>query len=160
MTSPWLSPASIARATRVSTDTLRHYERKGLLRGVERSAAGHRRYRPDTIGRIRMIQHALMMGFTLGELAAALRQRDKGMPPCRKVRGLIAERLAQLDGRMEQLALLRDEMRAILRDCDRRLASTPRGEPALLLDMLAARPALMGLHSARRALAGQGPGRY
>ena len=151
MTTPWLAAGAVARATAVSTDTLRHYERQGLLRRIERSAAGHRRYRPDTIERVRMIQYALMIGFTLKELAAMLRQREKGTPPCGKVRGLIADRLAELDVRLAELTLLRDEMRAILRDCDNRLAVTPRGEPALLLDMLVGRPALAGLHTTARA---------
>src|SRR5262249_17290248 len=138
----WLGPRALADATGVSTDTLRHYERLGLLPKIERTPSGYRRYPPSTAERVALIQRALLIGFSLKELAAAQRQRDRGTPPCRRVRALVGERLAALEARLLELAALRDEMRALLQDWDRRLASTPDGQPARLLDMLAGRPAL------------------
>jgi DNA-binding transcriptional MerR regulator len=155
MSEGWSGSRAMAERTGVSTDTLRHYERLGLLPGIERTPAGYRRYPPTVIERVRLIQRALIVGFTLTELATALGQREKGVPPCQRVRRLVGERLAALDARLVELTALRDEMRVIVNDWDARLAVTPHGQRARLLDMLAGRPALdrsgpRGLAEARR----------
>jgi DNA-binding transcriptional MerR regulator len=137
MNERWIGPRDLAGAAGVSTDTLRHYERIGLLPGTIRTAAGYRRYAPATVERVRLIQRALMVGFSLKELASALGQRERGSPPCRGVRALVGERLAALERRLEELTGLRDEMRRIVREWDERLAQTPAGQRARLLDMLA-----------------------
>ena len=141
MTGP-LGPHAAARATGVSTDTLRHYERQGLLPAVPRTAAGYRRYSAAAIDRVLLIQRALVIGFSLAELKRVLDLRDKGGAPCRSVRALVGERLDDLNQRIEQLVTLRDELRTLLRAWDARLASTPAGQRAQLLDALGARPAI------------------
>jgi DNA-binding transcriptional MerR regulator len=142
MSEAWIGPRATAATTGVSTDTLRHYERLGLLPRVERTTAGYRRYSPAVIERVRLIQRALLVGFSLKDLASVLGQREKGSPPCQRVRRLIGERLDALDARLAELTALRDEMRVIVKDWDARLAATPQGQRARLLDMLAGRPAL------------------
>jgi DNA-binding transcriptional MerR regulator len=139
MTTTWLGPRELAAAAGVSTDTLRHYERLGLLPDTERTRSGYRRYPPAAVERVRLIQRALLIGFSLKELASALRQRERGAPPCRRVRALVGERLAALDARLTELAALRDDMQILIREWDERLAATPDGQRARLLDMLAAR---------------------
>jgi len=136
---PWLGPGALAKATGVSTDTLRHYERLGLLPATQRTDSGYRRYRPDTIERVQLIQRALIIGFTLKELGSVLAHRDKGPAPCRRVRSLVDERLAALERRLTELTGLRDDLKVLLRDWDQRLAATPEGQRARLLDMLAGR---------------------
>jgi len=140
--SEWLGPRDLARAAGVSTDTLRHYERLGLLRGTTRTASGYRRYPSGTVERVQVIQRALAMGFSLKELAEAFGQRERGGVPCQRVRSLVGERLATLEHRLRDLAALRDEMRGLIQEWDVRLAATPKGQRARLLDMLAAHPAL------------------
>jgi DNA-binding transcriptional MerR regulator len=142
MTETWIGPRALAAATGVSTDTLRHYERLGLLPGTERTRAGYRRYPPAMVERVRLIQRALVVGFSLKELGVALGQRDHGAPPCRKVRALMGDRLQALEARLVELAALRDEMQVIVREWDERLAATPDGHRARLLDMLAGRAVL------------------
>jgi len=142
MTDAWLGPRALADAAGVSTDTLRHYERLGLLPGTSRTRSGYRRYPPRTADRVRLIQRALLIGFSLKELALALRQRDTGTPPCQRVRTLVSDRLAALDARLSELTALRDEMQALVQDWDARLKATPSGQPARLLDMLVERDAL------------------
>ena len=66
-----LSPSELGRLTGVSTDTLRHYERKGVLGIPARSQGGYRLYPPDAVGRVRLVRRALAIGFTLQDLAAA-----------------------------------------------------------------------------------------
>ena len=144
MTDAWIGPRALAAASGVSTDTLRHYERLGLLQGTTRTRAGYRRYPPATVERVRLIQRALVVGFSLRDLASVLGQRDRGAAPCRRVRALVAERLDALEQRLNDLSVLRDEMRILLREWDRRLSQTPSGQRARLLDMLAGHPALDG----------------
>ena len=146
-----MSPRALADATGVSTDTLRHYERLGLLPGVTRTRAGYRRYPPALVDRVRVIQRALVVGFSLRELARVLRQRERGSPPCQHVRTLVGERLGDLDRRIAELVALRADVRTLLHEWDAVLAATPRGQPARLLDMLADRRSLPS--GSRRRLA-------
>ena len=153
MTAPLLGPRDVARATGVSTDTLRHYERKGLLPGVTRTAAGYRRYSPAAVERVLMIQRALIVGFSLTDLRRVLTQRDRGGAPCQTVRDLVGRRLESLERRIEELIALRDELRLLTREWDERLKRTTTGKPARLLDTLAHTVAIEGArrHRLRRA---------
>jgi DNA-binding transcriptional MerR regulator len=125
-------PAQLAALVGVSTDTLRHYERKGLLLS-SRSANGYRAYPPDAVDRVRLVQRALTVGFTLDELASVVRVRDRGGAPCRRVRALAAAKLASMETRLRDLRALRDELRELLEQWDQRLANTPPGRRARLL---------------------------
>jgi DNA-binding transcriptional MerR regulator len=141
---PTLAPSEVARQCGVSADTLRHYERKGLLPPPARSGNGYRRYPPDTVGRVLLVQRALVVGFTLDELARVLRERDRGEAPCRGVRDLVAARLADLDERLRQLTALRRELRQLVASWDRTLAALPAGQPAHLLQSLVGNAAITG----------------
>ena len=125
----------LARMAGVSTDTLRHYERKGLLTS-QRASNGYREYAPEALARVKLVQHALSVGFALDELARFLKVRDQGGAPCRQVRALAAKKLEELEGRIRALRGLRDDRRAMLKDWDARLASTENGERAWLLETL------------------------
>ena len=127
----------LARLAGVSTDTLRHYERKGVLPVAGRLNNGYRKYPPDSLDRVRLVRRALAVGFTLDELAQFLKARDRGQAPCREVRALAEEKLADLERRLEEMMSLRGEMRAIIGDWDRRLKGKKKGERAGLLEALA-----------------------
>ena len=133
----YLRSAELARLSGLSTDSLRHYERKGIL-NAGRSANGYREYPTQSVDRIRLVQHALSVGFTLDELARLLKIREKGGAPCKEVRALAAAKLKDLDDQLQSLSVLRNELRKMLDRWDSRLAHTRQGEQARLLDMLAA----------------------
>ena len=155
-----LSPAELAQLTGVSTDTLRHYERKGVLGIPARSQGGYRRYSPEAAAQVRLVRRALAIGFTLNDLAGVLSERNRGGAPCHTVRTLVAERLAELETRLRDLTELRDELRILLREWDRRLARIPAGTQARLLDVLADRPAVdRAVARQRRSVAGASPRR-
>jgi MerR family copper efflux transcriptional regulator len=134
-----LRSSELADLCGLSTDTLRHYERKGLLR-AGRSANGYREYPPQSLDRIRLVQHALSVGFTLDELARLLKIREKGGAPCKEVRELAAAKLKDLEEQLRSLSVLRNELRAMLARWDTRLSHTRRGQQAYLLDMLQSLP--------------------
>lgn len=141
-TVPWRI-GELAKATGVSTDTLRHYERKGVLRS-ERSSNGYREYPQNAIERVRMIRQALAVGFTLNELSAIFRVFDGGGAPCQEVRSLAAQKLADVESHLQEVTRLRNDLRAALKDWDGRLAKTAMGQPAGLLKALAARNSVHG----------------
>ena len=122
----------------VSTDTLRYYERRGLLPSIARSASGYRLYPTDTLRRVRLIRGALSIGFSIDELVAIFRERDRGGAPCRRVRTLAAEKLLALEARLRELQSWRRELRNTLARWDRLLRKTPRGKRAGLLEAFAA----------------------
>jgi MerR family transcriptional regulator, copper efflux regulator len=123
----------LAHATGVSTDTIRYYERIGLLPPAQRTESGYREY-PSTAGnRILVIRNAVQLGFPLLEIAKVLRVRDSGGTPCRQVRDYAEELINQIDRRIEELTRQRASMVALLADWDRRLAHA-NGTHAHLLE--------------------------
>lgn len=122
----------------VSPDTLRLYERKGLLPPPPRSANGYRYYPAASIARVRLIRAALSIGFTLEELARILKIRDAGGVPCNQVRDLAAAKLQGLEQQIQQLIALRDQLREVLRTWDEMLTGTPHNKQEGLLESLAA----------------------
>jgi len=133
-----LSAGECAKLAGVSTDTLRYYERRRLLPAAPRASNGYRCYPPDALARIRVIRSALAVGFSVDELAQILGARDRGLAPCQQVRQLAASKLDDLGARIRELQHLRTALRKTLEAWDKRLAKTPSGGRAALLDSLAA----------------------
>ena len=128
----------LAKATGVSTDTLRHYERKGVLHS-QRAGNGYREYPEDALERVRIVRQGLAIGFTLDELRSIFKVFDRGEAPCQQVRSLAAGKLAQIETHLQEVTALRDDLKNALADWDKRLAKTASGQRAGLLKTLAAR---------------------
>lgn len=128
----------LAKATGVSTDTLRHYERKGVLHS-QRAGNGYREYPEDALERVRMVRQGLAIGFTLDELRSIFKVFDCGGAPCQQVRSVAANKLAQIETHLQEVIALRDDLKNALEDWDKRLAKTASGQRAGLLKALAAR---------------------
>jgi DNA-binding transcriptional MerR regulator len=136
MSSAKLSVGEVASLCGVSPDTIRHYERKGLLTPVERASNGYRVYPPEAVRRIRIVRRALAIGFSLDELSKIFRQRNAGTAPCRGVRELASRKLSELDVKIEEMLRLRSSLRATLEEWDEQLESVEGGQLAHLLDAL------------------------
>jgi DNA-binding transcriptional MerR regulator len=132
-----LRSGELAQISGVSADTLRHYERKGLLK-PRRAPNGYREYPRHAVERVRLIRAALAIGFKLDDLERVFKIRAAGGAPCRQVRELAAAKLDEIEALVRDLTATRDEMRELLKDWDRRLDSAPPDEPARLLETLAA----------------------
>ncbi len=133
-----LRVGELAKATGVSPDTLRHYEKMGLLR-PRRSRNGYREYSGHAVERVHMIRKALLVGFTLAELSEIFKVFDGGGAPCHQVRSLAARKLADIESHLEDVIAIRNELRRSLKDWDERLAKTAAGQQAGLLQALSAR---------------------
>jgi DNA-binding transcriptional MerR regulator len=132
----YLRSGELAALGGISPDTLRHYERMKLLPVPPRSSGNYRLYPPEAVERVRLIRHALAVGFSLPELAKILKVRDKDGAPCREVKHLLEEKLRAMEDQIGDLVAMRDHLRTILAGWDKRLAQTPAGKPARLLENL------------------------
>jgi DNA-binding transcriptional MerR regulator len=124
----------LARLNGISTDTLRHYERLGLLPKPPRTGAGYRNYPADSLERVRLIRRALSVGFSLPELTTILNMRDRGEPPCRRVQAIAESKLQQVKQQIRDLIEMRDQLDTLLKGWKVKLAHTRKGEPARLLE--------------------------
>src|SRR4051794_16500665 len=131
-----LRAGELADACGVSTDTLRHYERVGVLPRPRRTPAGYRQYPPEAVAQVRMVRRALALGFSLAELARIFRVRERGGAPCRQVRAMAEVKLGEIERQLQELTELRDYWRTLLVEWDRRLDSTPEGARASLLEQI------------------------
>jgi DNA-binding transcriptional MerR regulator len=109
-----LRVAELAEAVGVSADTIRYYERAGLLSAPPRTATGYRVYDQAAVDRLRFIQGAQRLGLKLRDIADLLAVRDTGVCPCESAEQLLRRRLAELDAEMARLAALREQMVAMV----------------------------------------------
>lgn len=126
----------VARQTGVSVDTIRHYERKGVLDSVARDESRYRRYGVETIHRVRVVRRALSLGFTLDDLGRIFRKRAAGQPPCTQVRDLASRKLAELDERIAAALAVRAALAETVASWEQKLQATPDGAFAELLESL------------------------
>jgi DNA-binding transcriptional MerR regulator len=106
--------SELATATGVAPDTVRYYERAGLLPAPPRTPAGYRAYDARAVERLRFIQGAQRLGLRLRDIADLLAIRDTGVCPCEPAEQLLRRRMAELDAEMARLAALREQMVAMV----------------------------------------------
>jgi MerR family copper efflux transcriptional regulator len=124
----------LAELTGVSRDTLRYYEKLGLLPPARRRESGYREY-PDGAGtRVRLIRNAVQLGFPLKEIVKVLKVRDAGGAPCHQVRDYARELVAQIDQKIGELRTEKRAMLAMIREWDDRLAQAGATARAHLLE--------------------------
>ena len=104
----------LAQRAGTSPDTLRYYERVGLLPRAPRTPAGYRLYDPSVAGRIAFIRKAQALGLALDEIREVLRIAAAGTPPCEHVRATLQRRLQDVDARVGELESLRATLRRAL----------------------------------------------
>jgi DNA-binding transcriptional MerR regulator len=129
----------LARRTNLSPDSLRHYGRLGLI-AATRTPGGFREYGADAVQRVRVVQAALGVGFSLAELAEIFAIRRSGRAPCRQVRKLAGEKLVEITRQLEELARKRARLARTLARWDASLEHAPPGTPVRLLESLAEEP--------------------
>ncbi|MFE8069997.1 heavy metal-responsive transcriptional regulator [Marinobacteraceae bacterium S3BR75-40.1] len=109
----------------VSADTLRYYEKIGLLSPVSRTPGGIRLYSEADLSRLRFIRRAQKMGFTLDDIASLLQFRASPSAAKPHVRQMALEKLQAVERHMEELAQLRDELQALTHQCEVELDGCP-----------------------------------
>lgn len=108
-----LTVKRLADAAGVGPDTVRYYEKLGLLPAPARTSAGYRVYSPVMVERLRFIQGAQRLGLRLSEIRELLAVRDTGACPCEPAVPLLWRHIADIDAEMTRLAQLRAELAAM-----------------------------------------------
>jgi len=109
---------AVARAADVSVDTVRFYERVGVLPAPERTASGYRDYAPGVIERIRLTRELQAIGFTLNEAVDALMAHDAGGATCESERWRLQAALDRVDARIAELTALRSRIKDAQHACE------------------------------------------
>ncbi|MGB6457185.1 MAG: heavy metal-responsive transcriptional regulator [Streptosporangiaceae bacterium] len=94
----------------LSADTLRYYERLGLLPPPPRTAGGYRLYGEETADRLNFICGAKRMGLRLADIKELLDIRDRGQCPCGHTKDLVERRLAEVEAEIHHLSAVRGQL--------------------------------------------------
>ena len=106
----------LAKFAGVHLETIRYYQRRGLLAEPKRPTGGVRRYGADAIARLGFIRRAQDVGFTLDEVKALLRLGET--PGCRGARTLAAKKLELVESRLRDLERMRRALAGLVAQCD------------------------------------------
>jgi Hg(II)-responsive transcriptional regulator len=112
-----LTIGALARRAGVGVETVRFYERRGLVHRPARPTAGFRTYSEDTVARIRFIRHAQALGFTLKEIAELLALRVAPGSDCAEVRARAVAKLADVEERVAELVRIRSALAKLVASC-------------------------------------------
>jgi DNA-binding transcriptional MerR regulator len=114
-----LKIGDVARLSGVGIETLRFYEKQGLLTPATRTQSGYRLYSQEVLERLEFIKRAQVLGFTLAEIAHLIKEKASGISPCADAREIVRTRLAELDERMREMRRYRKELAKALAEWDR-----------------------------------------
>jgi len=109
-----LTVSQLARRAGVAADTVRYYERVGLLPAPARTAAGYRQYDQAAVERLRLIRAAQAAGLRLRDIGELLLVADHGRCPCGHTETLLRDRLAEVEAELARLAALKTELTRLL----------------------------------------------
>lgn len=110
-----LSIGHLAEEAGVNVETIRYYQRRGLMAEPDKPPGGHRRYPADVVKRVRFIKRAQALGFTLDEVAGLL-QLDEANA-CARTLALAAHKLDLIERKLADLAAMRKALATLMRQC-------------------------------------------
>jgi MerR family Zn(II)-responsive transcriptional regulator of zntA len=123
-----LTIGKVATAAEVSPDTLRYYEREGLLVPASKTASGYRLYDDDVLRRVRFIKQAQQCGFSLSDIRDLITLKSQRSACCSDVRNVAIEKKLQIEAKiktLESMARALDELIARCVDPDKSLDNCP-----------------------------------
>ncbi|RZU49367.1 DNA-binding transcriptional MerR regulator [Krasilnikovia cinnamomea] len=135
-----LRTGEVAARAGVNIQTLRYYERRGLIAEPQRSPGGHRTYPADTVTLLGVIKAAQRLGFTLNEVAELLDTGRRGHPT-RDLKARATEKITEVDRKIADLTTIRDALRKVVaagcdslthctcHDCPLPFAELAEGDP-------------------------------
>ena len=109
----------LAKTAGVTPDTIRYYEREGLLPSPQRTESGYRDYGPGVMEDLLFIKKAQALGLKLSDVREVLEISSGGKPPCEHVRATVSARLVEVEERLRELRALRATLRETLERVDR-----------------------------------------
>lgn len=112
-----LTIGRLARQAGVGVETIRFYEREGLIAQPDRRPSGYRQYQPDVVRRVRFIRHAKELGFTLKEIQELLELRVDPRSTCEDVRKRAQAKVADIEKRIASLDRMKTALVRLGRRC-------------------------------------------
>ncbi len=121
-----LKVSELAQRAGVSADTVRYYEKEGLLAEPARTHSGYRQYEQTAVERLHFIRGAQTLGLKLGDIKELLAIRDRGACPCGHTQRLLEQRVTEIDAEIRQLRGLKRELQSMERlECPTESAASP-----------------------------------
>lgn len=117
-----LTIGALGKATGVNIETIRYYERIGLLPAPDRTAAGYRQYGAAHIRRLSFIRKGRELGFQIEAIRALLRLAEHPDNPCQDINRLASDHLVEVERKIEELERLRDALRTMSQCCGETVA--------------------------------------
>lgn len=115
-----LRTSEVARRGGVNLETIRYYERRGLLPKPPRTASGYRSFGPDTVRRLRFVKRAQALGFSLKEIKALLSLRAAPKARCADVRARAEAKIEEIDVKIRALEAMRKALQRLTAACSGR----------------------------------------
>jgi DNA-binding transcriptional MerR regulator len=109
-----MTVSDLARRVGTSADTIRYYERIGVLPEAERSPAGYRLFGEDDVERVAFVKRAQRFGLQLDEIRELLDIRERGLCPCGHAHDLLTDKLTEIEQQLRSLTDLRDDIRQLI----------------------------------------------
>jgi len=113
----------LAKRGGVNVETIRYYQRRGLLQEPSKPRTGFRRYPEDSVRRVRFIKRAQALGFTLEEIIGLLALDER--KACLETRGIAAHKLELVEKNIADLTKMRKSLSRLVRFCDESSAGAP-----------------------------------
>lgn len=115
-----LTIGQVARRSGVGIETVRFYERQGLLNKPDRTASGYRQFDEDVIARLQFIQRAKELGFTLNEIKELLSLRVDAETSCRDVRARAEAKIVNIEDKIQALRRMKNALVRLTQECGER----------------------------------------
>ena len=126
-----LTIGTLARQGGVNVETIRYYQRRGLLEEPAKPRGGFSHYPLDTAKRVRLIKRAQALGFTLEEIAGLLTRDERKV--CSETRGIAAHKPKLIEGKIADLSKMKKALSCLVRACD----ASSAGAPCPIIHLLA-----------------------
>ncbi len=112
-----LSIGQVAKQAEVSVETIRFYERKGLLEEPQRKASGYRQYSNNSIRQLALIRQAKQLGFSLMQIAELLSLQIDPTKDCSDIQGLAKHKLHEVEGKIKSLRKIKQALQSLINQC-------------------------------------------
>jgi MerR family transcriptional regulator, mercuric resistance operon regulatory protein len=119
---PKLTIGGVAASAGINVETIRYYQRRGLLEEPKKPLGGYRNYPTEMVRRIRFIKRAQALGFTLEDVAGLLQLDNRGA--CAATREVATQKVALIQHKLFQLGAMRDALAKLVRQCDKKVKSS------------------------------------
>lgn len=113
-----LTTGQVAKSAHVNIETIRYYERRGLIPEPPRRESGYRQYSQDTVTRIRFIKHAQELGFSLREIQELLSLRLDPTAPAIEVRNRAEQKVQDIDKKIQALQNMKHSLLHLIGQCN------------------------------------------